>query len=379
MPTFSNRHEVAHKWAHRACEEGRTSHGNFYFEGPTIYSYGSHFPIARHVNGRFGRGVLFTTRTYSVTTGGHCSIVRRALHNTVPSANVFHVPDVTPESDRHRSNLVFLEKGILGLVLSIKQAREMKLGLLGDLDDTVEHANRYLDYFGIKRKPFEVPEHIDIKAEKKKAKLYRQRQEARWARNEEERKERKARVALEALESERKFRELVARWRAGANVELPQDRSWKCFLPDYTYDQKEEVFLRVKGSRIQTSGGAIVSIDEAEKLLALVRAGEHKKWGYHFNENREYVEAWGAPRIGDYTVTEVFANGDVQVSCHFLRKEEIERVAAILGLWEGDEPPLWAEGFMNLLDPTEKEKPFKEISARKRRTIRKLVLEEACT
>lgn len=45
---------------------------SFFFRGDTIYSYGQHFPIARHVTGTRGRAaVLFTTRDYSKTTSKH--------------------------------------------------------------------------------------------------------------------------------------------------------------------------------------------------------------------------------------------------------------------------------------------------------------------
>ena len=85
-------HEIPHLWAHQSQDEARNSTGSFYFEGPTIYSYGSHFPIARHVtNGRGERAILFTTAHHSVTTSGHCSAVVRAIPPAVP---VFHVPHV---------------------------------------------------------------------------------------------------------------------------------------------------------------------------------------------------------------------------------------------------------------------------------------------
>ena len=73
-------HEIPHLWAHQSQDEARNSTGSFYFEGPTIYSYGSHFPIARHVtNERGERAVLFTTAHHSVTTSGHCSAVAGAI------------------------------------------------------------------------------------------------------------------------------------------------------------------------------------------------------------------------------------------------------------------------------------------------------------
>src|ERR1019366_9792793 len=84
--------EIPHLWAQRTQEEARNRQGNLYLTGDTIYSYGSHFPVARHVtNGANERAVLITTATYSVTTSSHCSAVRSAIPSGVP---VFHVPNV---------------------------------------------------------------------------------------------------------------------------------------------------------------------------------------------------------------------------------------------------------------------------------------------
>ena len=82
--------EIPHLWAHRTQEKARNRQGNLYFTSDTIYSYGSHFPIARHVVSEGDeRAVLFTTATYSVTTSSHCSAVRSAIPSGI---RVFHVP-----------------------------------------------------------------------------------------------------------------------------------------------------------------------------------------------------------------------------------------------------------------------------------------------
>ncbi len=84
--------EIPHLWAHRTQDEARNRQGNLYFTGDTIYSYGSHFPIARHATNHAGeRAVLFTTATYSVTTSSHCSAVRSSIPSGI---RVFHVPNV---------------------------------------------------------------------------------------------------------------------------------------------------------------------------------------------------------------------------------------------------------------------------------------------
>lgn len=81
--------EIPHLWAHRVQESARNAQGNLYFEGDVIYSYGSHFPIAKHVLDNPTKrnpkpAVLLTTRTYSVTTSGHVSAVRCAIPASIP-------------------------------------------------------------------------------------------------------------------------------------------------------------------------------------------------------------------------------------------------------------------------------------------------------
>src|SRR5579872_324467 len=78
--------EIAHLWAHsKTQDDARNPGGNFYFSGDTIYSYGSHFPIARHVTNEQGQAaILFTNQTYSNTTAKHIGQVRRAIPHGVP-------------------------------------------------------------------------------------------------------------------------------------------------------------------------------------------------------------------------------------------------------------------------------------------------------
>lgn len=91
--------QVAHLWMHQAQADARNALGNFYFEGDTIYSYGRHFPIARHVAGVNGRrAILFTTSSYSKTTSRQIGIVRSAIHGN--GVEVFDVSN--PGNDAPR-------------------------------------------------------------------------------------------------------------------------------------------------------------------------------------------------------------------------------------------------------------------------------------
>ncbi|SDF13537.1 hypothetical protein SAMN05216464_11377 [Mucilaginibacter pineti] len=79
MKKVVDKHTVAHLWANKIQDDARTPTGNFYFRNAEIWSYGTHFLIAKHVeNNRNHHAVLITKRNYSVTTSAQISIVRSA-------------------------------------------------------------------------------------------------------------------------------------------------------------------------------------------------------------------------------------------------------------------------------------------------------------
>ena len=95
--------DVAHNWAHGT---GRKQNGhNMFYKGDAIYSYGSHFCIARFVRTCSGeRVVLFNASTYSVSTSKHQTIVARAIPEGIRTISV-EEPDIYSHDRRsHRLN-----------------------------------------------------------------------------------------------------------------------------------------------------------------------------------------------------------------------------------------------------------------------------------
>jgi len=78
MKKVVSSHDVAHLFNAQTQETATTPNRNFYFSGKTIYSYGSHFCIAKFVD---YNTLLFTERGYSNTTSKHISITRSATSN----------------------------------------------------------------------------------------------------------------------------------------------------------------------------------------------------------------------------------------------------------------------------------------------------------
>lgn len=87
MKYYKNTAEAVHAWAGRHSDDGRNPGQTVFFNGLTIYSYGYHFPMARHVS---FNDVLLTYDSYSNTTNRHQSEVWRAVSHK----NTIYVHDV---------------------------------------------------------------------------------------------------------------------------------------------------------------------------------------------------------------------------------------------------------------------------------------------
>jgi hypothetical protein len=85
--TVFDNDSVAHVWAQNSQDSGRSHNGQFYFEGPAIYSYGSHYLV-----GFILKGVAFlNSDSDSVTTNRH----RHKAARAVSHRRRVYVPDMT--------------------------------------------------------------------------------------------------------------------------------------------------------------------------------------------------------------------------------------------------------------------------------------------
>jgi hypothetical protein len=75
---FSSNSQLAHVWANQLQHEGRAS--SMFFDGPVIYSYGTHYEIARFVEAANGQKVCFVNANgYSSSTAKHTAHVWNAI------------------------------------------------------------------------------------------------------------------------------------------------------------------------------------------------------------------------------------------------------------------------------------------------------------
>jgi len=303
--------EIPHLWAHQTQSEARNQTKNLYFEGATIYSYGSHFPIARHVTNKRGeKAVLFTTREYSVTTSGHISSVRGAIPK---GALVFNVPlqyeynyaDAGSKLCAHFRNEIAEshEKAL--------KAKGHRASYIRQMIQASEDGKAFAKFFGLKKEKFPLPitgkklkdwQTSAIEAEKlhndSVAARYKSKSD-RW----------RAAREREAAEMARTLDERIATWRAGGN-------------PRFGYGENVPAMLRIEGDEVVTSKGARFPIAHAKRGLALIDAC--------VSSGRDWQTNGHSCHLGHYRIESITADGTVTAGCHVVTYPEIARVADLI-------------------------------------------------
>lgn len=284
---------VAHLWAHQSQQSARNGGGTFYFDGETIFSYGRHFPIARHVETKRGRAVLFTTRDYSVTTTSHKSMVARACQHLT----AFYVQHPT-DTDRKAQFEEYRER-YRTLARKYSKARSQKPWILGRMRRVVEEGNRFAVFFGLRCR-LSMP--TDESAMEAECKRIEEREALRRQRELAKRKREEAQRQQEALER-------VQQWVDGVID----------YCPGYG-----PIRLRIVGDELQTSRGARVPLAHAVRAFRVIKRLRDRGQTYERNGR--------AIRLGHFVLDAVDNAGNVRAGCHDVTWEEIERVAILAGI-----------------------------------------------
>jgi len=307
--------EISHIWMHQSKADARNPQGNLFFEGKTIYSYRTSYPLAEHVENAKGEKAILLRAgpAFSVTTAGHLSLVRHAIPS---SAIVFEVPNVRatyqwaePGID-HATNLDYFVEQSKEALAKAQKSRKYGLDTLSKAFDYEDQALKYAAFFEIPtgawgRFSF-LPQGEELDALQAKLrereeraeavdKVRRAKQEAKWA--EESR--------IRALKAEEQ-------------IEL-----WKQGNPHAHVPWGSPTMLRVKGDEVETSKGARVPVEHARRILRLVRIAVAKGQDIIPTSQLEST-------IGYYKVDRIESSGTLHAGCHVIAYDEIERIAPAL-------------------------------------------------
>lgn len=272
---FTDISQVAHLWANKVQEEARNS-GNFYFSGDTIYSYGSHFPIAKHVTYNGKEAVLFTTRTYSNTTSKHIGVVKMACRHL----NVIYCQN--PENS-HSSNLENFQTRLEEIAKGLNRARKPEI-YLNQISQINEEIRKYIEFFEIV-----VSEQLSILMNVDNKEYWIDYLEKKNNIIKEENKRRQK-------EEEKKYKKELNKWLSGESSRL------------YGYSNKQD-WLRMYNGRIQTSQAVEIPIEMGKRLYSSIKEntmkvgdkvlnydvreiGKEYKIGCH-TFPRKYLLSWG--------------------------------------------------------------------------------------
>jgi hypothetical protein len=297
--------EIPHLWAHKTQESARNQQGNFYFDGDTIYSYGSHYPLAKHVSNGKQTAILINTSTRnrggSCTTSSQRSAVRQAIPANVRKFDVSSLCEYTIDHEANLDAYLRESKDALG-----KAERSRKHGEW-DLSRAFKQfatAKEYGKFFAVKVPSFaHLPKGKKLEALKATMVERLARAKVKDAEKDARREARRAEARrIAALE----LPERIAAWRNGSPVD-----SWSL--------RNLPAMLRVRGSQVETSLGATVPVDHAARALKFVNAC--------VAAGREYVRNGHTEHVGHYTIDWIEANGTLHAGCHVISYEEIQLIA----------------------------------------------------
>lgn len=127
---------------------------NVFFEGPTLYSWGHHFPLARWTTDARGRRCVLAnlSEKRSMSTSRHQSLVRCAPYD--PGVPIHNVPDVMAEDrDDHMANraawLAQLDQDLVALTRA--RALWRRAWLMDHIDHLVDNVRTYSSAFNLGR------------------------------------------------------------------------------------------------------------------------------------------------------------------------------------------------------------------------------------
>jgi hypothetical protein len=311
-----NNDEVFHRWAAQDQNRGRNRTDSVHYVGQTLFSYST--PIAHIAIGANGAPVVIhNTTTYSVTTTGHQHSARHAVRH-IRSVYIEGgargswgaLPD-TPEQLR-----IAFDRQLESAQHATATARKgrSRAKRLESWRGLVQRANDAAEIMGFA--PFDAPP-ADADSDALLARI-REEEKAREAQRAEQQRRQ---TELDRAD----YQTRLAAWLAGEDVRVTRWNQWG------GYSESDPVgdHMRIKGSRIETTRGVVVPVEDVQRIapvvLRVIRAGRT------YQANGERIA------VGVYTLDSIDGAGTVRVGCHTFQRSEIERVAGLLNI--GAETP----------------------------------------
>jgi len=315
MKQVFNTNEVAHIWANQTQDAGRNANNNLYFRGQTIYSYGSHFPIATIE----GEDVFFTKCTYSNTTAKHIQKTRAAISHKnriycydVP---VKHYDTNKPLKQHsllgtHEKNLNRWKKeiAILFAELGNKKIRNTQ-DRINSINRLINELNTYCQYFKLPVKDKELKNLLKLAKQPDFLEQARTAKDKANAAN-----EKKMKQATKAYDV---YLNLWRKYDTNALQNLPTQTKELCSYYQNNSESLTRLRYNTDENRIETSKGIQIPAEIAK---------------------RAYIQLNGCMEgnckdisvpVLSYTITET-TKDTIKAGCHTIPKQDIKYIANML-------------------------------------------------
>lgn len=267
---FSDISTIAHMWANKT--QSKAGNGrNFFYEGDIIYSYGYHFPIAKHVEFNGEKAVLFTLQTYSNTTAKHIHVVRQACRHL----NVIYCYSINND---HLPNIEWWITQAEYKGGKLLNARKPEI-YLNQLSQLRNEAQRYCNFFDLPM-PIALERALNIQDKEQYSKYIEEQVAFIAAAKKEEEKQLK-----------KKHKAALAKWLAGETNRL------------YVHDGFDYLRMSADNSEVETTQGVKVPYKAALFFYNKIKDGSLKV----------------GDKLEDWTVNEV--GKEIQIGCHTFKTD----------------------------------------------------------
>lgn len=307
MKTVFDNRQAAHVWAQQNQPSGRSSNGNLFFEGKTIYSYGYHFPIASFIT---HDTVLVNSDSYSISTSKHQNYVAGAIsHKNRLHVSTRVIKAFSNEREFGPNTRLALSNDAIDTAkrwiekAAKRKARKFAANDLVKAQSAIQAAEHIFTYFDAAP-----PKEFNAF---KKTLSGDDVQKVIAAEKSRLDKEEKARIKREK-EAQEKLKASCLLWAEFKEHDMP------------VY-QSKKIYMRINGDEIETTKGARFPVTHAIPAFKMIR---------HAHENKKDMDCSSSlVRLGHFKIDHVDAQGNVKAGCHYVEWDEIERIARILKIY----------------------------------------------
>lgn len=277
MKSVFTNSEICHVFNEQNQSNGRTSNSNIYFEYNKIYSYGSHYLLAKFID---NNTIVINDKGYSNTTSKHISLIINATRDK-------------KQFFKTKIDTQIVLNNINNYLKKFTNARKTKDFYLNEINSTFKMYFEYIAYTN-KKTFYKSKDYSYNKEHKQLIKLYNQFTNE-FDNLQEQIKEANIKAAAAAKKA---IKEKLNDWRIGKI-------NW------FRNNTKKD-YLRLKGDFIETSQNIKISISEAKRLLSLI-------------ENKNIV----GQRVDERFVVRSFDNL-LKVGCHNIDINEIKYIKNLI-------------------------------------------------